>query len=470
VYDDASFERLVNEGAEAPKHDSDERFPFQRDRDRIIYSTAFRRIAGKTQVVAVEEYGLYHTRLTHSLKVAQLGRRLGERLQAKFRIEHPDIARPGVPDPDLIEAACLAHDLGHPPFGHVGETTLGKAFDALATREAQPRHLISRLLSNPERVAEGRGGFEGNAQTFRILAYLSARVPLEPRCGLNLTRATLDACSKYPWLRNQGPPDKRDKWGAFPMDTARLAWVRAGVPDQRRQTQCFEAQVMDWCDDVTYAVHDMLDFYRGGFIPLERIFAPRGARHQRRPNRFTELIIDEVVAQEKYTFNEVMEAWVSLVPRVEIFEPWGPGRGVRALTQRVTSVLITYLVEGVSWRGQAPCRHLGDFVLHADSDEARRRRVACDFLKHLLWKFVIKKPEFQVQQRGQEQIVGSLLGIYSSSTDLLPPDRLEDLDDHGDKLRAATDHVASLTEQDAHTLYERLTGYRLGSLTDVLAT
>jgi dGTPase len=254
------------------------------------------------------------------------------------------------------------------------------------------------------------------------------------------------------------------------MDSKRLEWVREGVPRGRKHQQCFEAQVMDWCDDVTYAVHDMLDFYRGGFIPLERIFDPARIRGRRQPNRFTDALLAGFAADGKYTIDELREAWGALVPLAEIFSSWSAGREVRALTQRVTSQLITYFVEGVGWSGDAPCRHLGDLVIHSDAEQARRRRAACELLKHLLWKFVIKRPEFQVQQRGQSHIVRSLLDIYIETTDLLPQDRLEDLDDHGDKLRVATDHVASLTEQDAHMLFERLTGYRLGALTDVLAT
>lgn len=201
MYPTSSLERIADEDAVAPKHPSDQRRAFQRDRDRIIYSTAFRRIAGKTQVVAVEEFGLYHTRLTHSLKVAQLGRRLAERLQDSFANTLNTSPNLIPPNPDLVEAACLAHDLGHPPFGHIGERELRRAFDRIALDRSTAEADGNPTPEMIEDRALGRGGFEGNAQTFRLLTYLSARVPLEPRCGLNLTRATLDACTKYPWLR-----------------------------------------------------------------------------------------------------------------------------------------------------------------------------------------------------------------------------------------------------------------------------
>lgn len=467
AYDDSSFDRLADERDDLPQQASDRRSRFQRDRDRVIYSTAFRRTAGKTQVVAVEEFGLYHTRLTHSLKVAQLGRRLAERLRTKHMERNPgSVGDPAPPDPDLVEAACLAHDLGHPPFGHVGEESLTAAFDDLARRQRSP---YQRIRIRPERAIKKLGGFEGNAQTFRILTYLSARVPLDPRCGLNLTRAVLDAATKYPWPRVHGFTTE-DKWGAIELDLPTLEWVRQGVPLSRAREQSFEAQLMDWCDDVTYAVHDMVDFYRGGFIPLQLLFAPEGDGPNYRPGEEALRLMPIVQRDHAHTPDDVRNAWQALVPLVEIFEPWNPSRAVRAATQRVTSQLITYFVQDIDYTGNAPCAHVGDLVLHSNSDEAHLRRVAADFLKSILREFVIRSPAFAVQQRGQGHIVRSLLRMYCESDDLLPLDRQEDLADHGDRLRAATDHVASLTEQDAHALYERLTGYRLGALTDTLGS
>lgn len=220
---------------------TDQRTPFEKDRDRILYSSAFQRLAGITQIVRAGEADVFHTRQQHSIKVAQIGRRLGQALLNA----QPEIAREHGLDPEVVEAACLAHDLGHPPFGHIGEQTL-------------------------DRLVRERGdtdGFEGNAQSFRVVTRLAVRFP--DVSGMDLTRATLAAMLKYPWLRSSSG-QKSKKWSAYRSERNDFNFARDGQPPNFKT---LEAELMDWSDDVAYSVHDLEDFHRCNVIPWEPIFA-----------------------------------------------------------------------------------------------------------------------------------------------------------------------------------------------------
>jgi dGTPase len=239
AYDEEAVARWA---AEPPKHSG--RGPFQRDHARLVHSASLRRLAAKTQVVGPGSDDFVRNRLTHTLEVAQIGRELARSIGC---------------DPDLVETACLAHDLGHPPFGHNGERALNDA-------------------------GAGAGGFEGNAQTLRILTRLEPKAvhatgPLAGRsAGLNLTRASLDAATKYPWtVENARPPvgahadgsqRRVHKFGVYADDADVFAWLRSTAPAGADEQTCVEAQVMDLADDIAYSVHDVEDGIAAGRIDL----------------------------------------------------------------------------------------------------------------------------------------------------------------------------------------------------------
>jgi dGTPase len=247
----------------------------QRDSDRILYSSAFRRLSGVTQVVSPQDEYIYHDRSMHSLKVAQVAQRTAQLL---IRDHFSEEERPPI-DPDIVYAAALAHDLGHPPFGHAAEHELQQVLSGKVNRDGSPSTGMPIL----------RDTFEGNAQSLRIVARLAARKNEERlefggdkliKVGLNLTWRTYAAIIKYPWAYGNQPPHLNHlahKWAVYDSESIFLERAREEVkkdpgvwPDQADRS--LEAQVMDWADDVAYAVHDTEDFFRAGLIPMDRLY------------------------------------------------------------------------------------------------------------------------------------------------------------------------------------------------------
>ena len=241
-YTNFDFERLRESSRE------DYRTPFQIDRDRIIHSSEFRRLQGKTQVFLPGEFDYYRTRLTHSIEVAQIGRSICNYLLHKGKTLFSDEY---FVDPALVELACLAHDLGHPPFGHAGERTL---------------HNLMKQY----------GGFEGNAQTLRLITEIFYRTGDERR-GMNPARAALDSVLKYKSLYTQ--LDNPSYHFIYDYQSKYIEFVFGGVKlpadlysgEKLNGFKSIECQIMDWADDTAYAINDLVDSISGGFITIAKL-------------------------------------------------------------------------------------------------------------------------------------------------------------------------------------------------------
>jgi dGTPase len=424
-------------------HDSvtDSRSSAQRDRDRILYSSAFRRLSGITQVASPGEFYPVHNRLTHSLKVAQVGRSLALHLlrDSKNRDLAPHI---GGLDPDVVEAAGLAHDLGHPPFGHIAETEL----DQLLVEDSYGGSVLE--------------GYDGNAQTFRIVTRLAVRYRHSP--GLNLTRATLRAILKYPWKRAlEGK--RHDKWGVFASESADFEWCCQDSPLGMNE-RSLEAQLMDWADDIAYAVHDMEDFFRAGLIPLDRLATDSLER-----SRFLQEVA--IRGQLDAAEQDQAEQAMNRTGIVEIGLP-GPFYGSqidRSALRGFTSSLIGKYVGGSVNLVKA---NSDSVKLAIDPDHAAEVKI----LKALTWHYVIESPSLQALRFGQRSLIRSLFEIFCTAAhdgdgSIFPRYFRDELDrDSGDgrtAKRLVADLISGMSEAQAIAVHQRLTGQALGSALDM---
>jgi dGTPase len=421
----ARFDRLSIER-------EDNRSPGKRDRDRILYTSAFQRLAEVTQVISPDEGHVFHNRLTHSLKVAQVAKRTAERLLAVYPRAGREI------DADVVEAAALAHDIGHPPFGHIAEEELND------------------LVTNTYKLLDG---FDGNAQSFRIVSSLALRV--EESRGLNLTRATLNAILKYPWLRNPAHKDGK-KWGVYSTEQSIFEFARVGgAPGST--TKSIEADLMDLADDITYAVHDVADFYRAGMIPLER-FADDG--NSREMGRFFAEVFER---REDLSDNrsELESAFKKLVEFMPFHHPYSGRDSDRSTLRAFTSGLISnYIEKGVS----LPLN--GGLSLQVDPNITAELTM----LKQLTWHYVIVNPALATQQYGQRKVIRDLFSTFRVAADsnggrvLFPFAFRELLEKAGSgdsasnmRTRIVCDYIAGMTERQALALHLKLTGVRPGS-------
>ncbi len=404
-YDAHATERWV---AESPKRARNPgRGPFERDRARVLHSAALRRLAAKTQVVEVGSGDFPRTRLTHSLECAQIGREFGAVLGC---------------DPDLVDAACLAHDLGHPPFGHNGESALA-AF------------------------AAGCGGFEGNAQSLRLLTRLEAKVP---GAGLNLTRATLDATIKYPWPARPGEA----KFGVYADDAEVFTWVRRGAPPG---ALCLEAQVMDWADDVAYSVHDVEDGLQAGLITMAALRDPTEQKS------LAALTAAEYCAPGSVTVDELCDVFAALLALPCWPRDFDGSLEALAALKNLTSELIGLFCsasQAATLGARPPGARLTRYA--ADLAVPRQQRLECALLKGVTAQYVMARAgAAQSQARERELIAELATAVLAEAPGALDPVFRPAYTAAGsdqDRLRVVVDQIASLTDTSAIAWHRRLCG------------
>ena len=433
-YDDSATARWV---PEPPKRAG--RSDFERDRARVLHCAGLRRLSAKTQVVAAGQADFPRTRLTHSLECAQIGRELGEEIGC---------------DPDLVDAACLAHDIGHSPFGHNGEAALNE-------------------------LAAPYGGFEGNAQSLRLLTRLEPKIA---GAGLNLTRATLDATLKYPWFRTApgghsaspgtprtpwpqpSPESHGTKFGAYAEDAEVFDWIRAGAPAGRR---CLEAQVMDWADDVAYSVHDLEDGFHAGLITFENLKSPAERALVSRTTATTYCDEDEA------ELIEVLDALLALDMWPDSYDG-GPAT-VAALKNLTSELIGRFCVAAqratvtaaqltpsstanpsshTSPTGHSLTRYAADLVV------PRRQRLECALLKGITAHYVMTRAGVVAAQARERELLTELAhaierGVPRTLDPLLRP-AWDAAGTDAARRRVVVDQVASLTDISAIAWHHRL--------------
>ncbi|GAA0953575.1 deoxyguanosinetriphosphate triphosphohydrolase [Kribbella koreensis] len=438
-YDEHDAERWVAEPVKRPG-----RTAFARDRARVLHSAALRRLAAKTQVATAGSDDFVRNRLTHSLEVAQIGRELASTLGC---------------DPDIVDAACLAHDLGHPPYGHNGERAL-------------------------DQLAEKIGGFEGNAQTLRLLTRLESKTfdAAGRSVGLNLSRATLDAATKYPWLRQPG----QRKFGVYDDDAAVFDWLRQGVEaggstsvtfaapaadvqgTQRRDSgeagarsgrdpggerRCLEAQVMDFADDVAYSVHDVEDGIVAHHIDLGQVDAERAPYWE---------TVRRIYLPEA-TDAELDDSWERLTalpywPRAAFDDSRRALGGLKDLTSQLIGRLVTAAEQATHARfGRSRLiRYEADLVV----PDGVRTQIA--LLKSIGMFHVLNSPERQARRASQRELLTELVeALWDSAPrdlDVAFAADFKDAPDDDARLRVIIDQVASLTDPSALSWHTRLVG------------
>ncbi|WP_221584284.1 deoxyguanosinetriphosphate triphosphohydrolase [Microbacterium sp. G2-8] len=406
----------------ATERHASERGHFARDRARVLHTAALRRLAAKTQVLSpASDADFARNRLTHSLEVAQVGRELATALGL---------------NEDVVDTACLSHDLGHPPFGHNGERALNE-------------------------WARDIGGFEGNAQSLRILTRLEAKVlDGERSVGLNLTRATLDATCKYPWTVDEPVPDPggRLKFGVYPEDEEIYRWMREGAPSRVRS---IEAEVMDLSDDIAYSVHDFEDAVVNGYVDVAQLADPV----QHHP------LVGKIQAWVGYDYarDELADALYRLTRQPMWLTSFDRSRRDLARLKNLTSDLIGRFASSAVRATRAA--HPGETLTRYGAHVVVPRDIEVEIavLKGIMGASIVtidaRRTVYAEQRRTLTRIADALWAadtLWSSGADQLDPAFTADFvaaSSDAERKRVIVDQVASLTDQTAVAWHARLVGW-----------
>ena len=398
----------------------DHRSCYQRDKARILHSAAFRRLQAKTQIMSVGQNDFYRTRLTHSLEAAQIG----TALVAQLRNKTADAQLQQIlPDDALMESLCLAHDLGHPPFGHGGETALNH-----------------KMLNY--------GGFEGNGQTFRIVGKLE---PYTESGGMDLCRRTLLGLLKYPVLQpiSALPGQHKPTKAIYLEDSALLDWVLAPLqPDDRKEFQqvqiehnsrksrykSLDASIMELADDIAYGVHDLEDAVVTGTVTAaqwQQMLAEASLEATER--KFLELAGQHLFRPEHY------------------------------IRKTAIGTLVNRLITAIEWSEPLPQAH--EPLIHYNAGLPEPEQRILQLLKGFIYQHVILHPELQQNEFRGQRIVQSLFDAFAAEpTRLLPANtqqRWRLLSEQGSGQRAVCDYIAGMTDEYASRMMQRLYGVML---------
>lgn len=418
---------------------SEEREEYERDYARLIQSPAFRRLQGKSQVFGAGSGDYYRTRLTHSLEVAQIAREVAGRLRQQYPFllvrEHPGLMM----DPTVVECASIAHDLGHPPFGHKGE------------------EVLNRLLQEEYGLK-----YEGNAQNFRILMFLEKRAG--SGSGLDLTAAVLLAINKYPYHLSEAGRLKglyTSEWEA--ISELRHKWQ---MPNEART---LEAQLMDLCDDIAYSTHDIEDGIRAGKIQMNRTFF-----EDRRliGHLVQEIINDEgnshlgwdgidIQAMAKRVLAEYLEQWDEIYQACD----QESSRTRREMKARWVSTFVGRI--GIMEDPEKGWKKV-TFVRDGEQDLELLRTM--EILKKIAWVTLIKDFRVQRLQMRSEIMIRKLWSNFiepESGTRIIPPDWLDSYEKHHHKWswpRFVADYISGMTDMYAEKVYAELFASQSGSI------